>query len=356
MDKHRKLQLPSNVSQDLCIETGIDIGDGTRVLYRPGSRHSSYTYSISQRYPDEWFGCNLVISPLLTRLYGIRPKLRRSSRFRNGLCIYLNSRGILLFKRDALGLRTGTCSRIVSVPPILGRRGKTCVLRFIEGFQYADGSFVAGTRPCVKITTSSLELHSEILEAAAGLSVACSSSRDHPHVGFSTRIYGEDRILGWLKDVPLLNPIQIAKFLVWKEYGECPPGLFLSQYCSILIGESPLRSVTRDAMRNTGRQELFRESVDQLVRFALAKQPLTLSEVTEETVARSLQAAHQSLRRLIKNGEAKRVDENGRNAVGLTTQGIHSISKLEEAWKRLEHVNCRISPLKSYQRDFLRPR
>ena len=76
MDKHRRLQLPNMVTGDLCLETGLDVGDGTRTMYRPGQRHSSYVYSVAQRFPDEWFGTIFVISPLIASLYGVTPKIR----------------------------------------------------------------------------------------------------------------------------------------------------------------------------------------------------------------------------------------------------------------------------------------
>ena len=44
-DKHRGTHFPSITSDDVCLETGIDVGDGTHVVYKPGIRHLSYTYS-----------------------------------------------------------------------------------------------------------------------------------------------------------------------------------------------------------------------------------------------------------------------------------------------------------------------
>jgi len=46
-DKHRGTRFPQTIDDDVCLETGIDLGDGTHILFKPGMRHSSYTYSIS---------------------------------------------------------------------------------------------------------------------------------------------------------------------------------------------------------------------------------------------------------------------------------------------------------------------
>ena len=68
-DKHRGTRLPLIIDDDLCLETGIDLGDGTHIVFKPGMRHSSYIYSISQHYPDEWFGEVRSISPTIEYLW-----------------------------------------------------------------------------------------------------------------------------------------------------------------------------------------------------------------------------------------------------------------------------------------------
>ena len=67
-DKHRGTRLPLTIDDDLCLETGIDLGDGTHIVFKPGMRHSSYIYSISQHYPDEWFGGSFVLYHLLSNV------------------------------------------------------------------------------------------------------------------------------------------------------------------------------------------------------------------------------------------------------------------------------------------------
>jgi len=195
-DKHRGIRFPLAIDDDVCLETGIDLGDGTHILFRPGMRHSSYTYSISQRYPDEWFGGRFVLYPLLSKLYGIGPKFRKSSPQRNGICVYLNSRAVLLFKCRALGLSSGERSRVASIPSFVKTRGRDSILRFLEGFQYADGSFVCGNSPCVRVTTSSWRLAQELDATADEIPVRHSISRDHPTTGFSLRISGEKASVG----------------------------------------------------------------------------------------------------------------------------------------------------------------
>ena len=236
-DKHRGTRFPQTIDDDVCLETGTDLWDGTHILFKPGMRHSSYTYSISQRYPDEWFGARFVLYPLLSNLYGISPTLRKSSPRRNGICVYLNSRAVLLFKCRVFGLSSGERSRVASIPSFVKTRGRDSILRFLEGFQYADGSFVCGKSPCVRVTTSSWRLAQELDATADEIPVRHSISRDHPTTGFSLRINEEKGIRRWIRLVPLLNPVQISKFLIWSRLSECPPRLFLRQCAGLLLGD-----------------------------------------------------------------------------------------------------------------------
>lgn len=244
-DKHRGVQLPWEFNEDICLETGVDLGDGTRVIYRPGERHSSFIYSISQRFPDEWFGCKFILAPLMTNLYGVSPRLRSSSPHRKGICIYINSRAVVLFKHRILGLPVGECSRIASIPSFVRVRGEEAIAQFFEGYQYADGSFVGGVGPCVRVTTSSQVLCRDLEHMGEKLSLRFSITRDHPRFGFSMRVFEENSMNRWLHFVPLLNPVQIAKYLVWKTYSECPPRLHLVQYLQLLLGECAPESFSK---------------------------------------------------------------------------------------------------------------
>ncbi len=348
LDKHRGVHLPTFTTDEVCLEAGIDLGDGTHILYKPGARHSSYIYSISQRYPDEWFATNFILSNLLLALYGIRPKLRSSSPRRNGICVYLNSRAVLLFKRQVLGLPSGERSRKVSVPVVIRARGDEGLLRFFEGYQYADGSFVCGSRPCLRITTSSINLARDVRNVAERISVCYSMSRDHPLTGFSLRISQEESMRCWLKHIPLLNPIQISKFLIWQRYSECPPRLFLSQCVSLLIGESHPATFPKEPSAEILRTR-FLQSVDLLTLFLISKQAFGLWDLARASAARSIGAILASVNRLRKDGLVNREMFRGQTRYLLKPRGVELVGHLEEAWQTIRGINSRIESLNSYE-------
>src|SRR5437667_11019771 len=67
-DKHRGTRLPLTIDDDLCLETGIDLGDGTHIVFKPGMRHSSYIYSIFQPYQDVWFVWRFVLFHIISNV------------------------------------------------------------------------------------------------------------------------------------------------------------------------------------------------------------------------------------------------------------------------------------------------
>jgi len=348
-DKHRGTRFPQTIDDDVCLETGIDLGDGTHILFKPGMRHSSYTYSISQRYPDEWFGARFVLYPLLSKLYGISPTLRKSSPRRNGICVYLNSRAVLLFKCRALGLSSGERSRVASIPSFVKTRGRDSILRFLEGFQYADGSFVCGNSPCVRVTTSSWRLAQELDATANEIPIRHSISRDHPTTGFSLRISGEKGIRRWIRLVPLLNPVQISKFLIWRRLSECPPRLFLRQSVGLLLGDiSPTSLMLRQSPKDY--QKRFLESIDLLTLFVLRSASLPINDITKESVGRSREATQESIKRLRIEGLVRNLCSYKQPSYTPSSDGFELIERFEEAWEMIRRENSRIFPLKSYER------
>ncbi len=348
LDKHRGVHLPTFTTDELCLEAGIDLGDGTHVLYKPGTRHSSYIYSISQRYPVEWFATNFILAKLLSGLDRLRPKLRSSSPRRNGICAYLNSRAVLLFKRQVLGLPSGERSRIVSVPAVIRARGDEGLMRFFEGYQYADGSFVCGSRPCLRITTSSIDLARDMRNLAERISAGYSMSRDHLSTGFSLRISKEDSMRCWFEHIPLLNPIQISKFLIWQRYSECPPRLFLSQCVSLLLGESRPATFPKEPSPKILRTR-FLQSVDLLTLFLISKQIFGLWDLARASTARSIEATLASVGRLRRDGLVTRETFQEQTRYLLKPRGVELLGHLDEAWQTIRRNNSRIEPLNSYE-------
>jgi len=115
----------------------------------------------------------------------------------------------------------------------------------------------------------------------------------------------------WMDYIPLLNPVQIAKFLTWQKYSECPAGLFLSQYIDLVSGDISFRKFSINSRRKMDRVPLFQESVDLVTRFALGNGPVSMVELARRTVARTVYEAKKSVDRLDRLGFVKLSILNG---------------------------------------------
>jgi len=265
------------------------------------------------------------LCPLLSKIYGISPRFRKSSPRRIGVCVYLNSRAVVLFKCRILGLSSGERSGSVSIPSFVKAGGRDSILRFLEGFQYADGSFVCANSPCVRITTSSLKLATEIDATANEIS------------GFSLRITGEG-IRQWVRFVRLLNPVEVSKFLVWNTLSECPPRLFLRQCVSLLLGDVvPADFLTRQS--DEDHKKRFLGSVDLLTLFVLRNDSLNADGLVTESVARSREAAVRSVKRLRRDGFLRNSLCGKPSSYSLSSKGVELIEQFEEAWEIIRHEN-----------------
>lgn len=149
--------------------------------------------------------------------------------------------------------------------------------------------------------------------------------------------------------IPLLNPVQIAKFLTWQKYSECPAGLFLSQYIDLVSGDISFRKFSINSRRKMDRVPLFQESVDLVTRFALGKGPVSMVDLARRTVARTVYEAKKSVDRLDRLGFVKLSILNGQCIVSLTPAGLKSVDAFQEAWESFRRINPRIFPLKSYE-------
>jgi len=240
-------------------------------------------------------------------------------------------------------LSRGERSRVASIPPFVKTRGRNSILRFLEGYQYAEGSFVCGNSPCVRITTSSFTLAQELDATADEIPVG-----RYPTTGFSLRISREGDIRRWLHHVPLLNPVQISKFLVWNRFSECPSRLFLRQCVGLLLGDTSPGALSKDRSSNDY-QRRFLESVDLLTLFILHNHSLTIDDLAMKSVARSKEAIRESIRRLESKGLLRNSQSDQQTSYALSSNGSELIERFEEAWKMIRHENPRIFPLKSYQ-------
>jgi hypothetical protein len=315
LDKHRQLCLPDRPTRELSLETGIDLGDGS-LFHTPATvaRNSYYVYSISQRFPDEWFGIECFLKPLIERLYNLRPKSKRSSLSRNGINVYIYSKGLFLFKKQVLALTAGHRSRNIALPSVLSHSLEHQA-SFWSGYQYADGSFYCrrNGNPIIKITTSSLSLINSLRYFAKTLGVDFVFGREHPDVGFSLRIYPEPSLIKWLQHVPLLNPVHLARFVLWRSGLRYLPGFHFSQYMDLVLGVREISQFSADYVRNKSQRQYLDETADPVSLVCLGKSSMAFNDWWHLANLRGVEEGELTVRRLLAhNYLTRRTDDTCR--------------------------------------------
>lgn len=337
LDKHRHLHLPDHFTPELSLETGIDLGDGS-LFCSPsiGSRGSYYVYSISQRFPDEWFGIELFLKPLILRLYNLKPKSKRSSASRNGINLYTYSKGLFLYKTRVLNLPSGTRSRNLTLPIALPNSFEH-QRRFWSGYQYSDGSFYCQkmARPVIKITSSSLELMNYLQDFANVVGVDYSFGKEHPTVGYSLRISSEPSLNKWVEHVPLLNPVHVARFLLWRSGCTFPKGLHLAQYMGLALGFQEASQLTASCETDEIRRRYLDETLQLVCNACIGTRSITPDGLRVSANLRNVEHAEALLRDLFECGLVTRALHGNTSCTELTDRGQSRFAELKTFWSKL---------------------
>jgi hypothetical protein len=338
LDKHRELHLPDRLTPELSLEMGIDLGDGC-LFHSPviSRRGSYYVCSISQRFPDEWFGIELILKPLVKRLYNLMPKSKHSSLSRNGINVYTYSRGLFFFKSKVLGLPAGPRSADIVLPSVLSHSIHEA--RFWTGYQYADGSFycTGSTRPVIKLTSSSPRLLTSLRRFARLLGVEFSFGREHSGTGYSVRILSEQSIMKWVEHVPLLNPVHAARFFLWRSGTGCPPGLHLSQYMDLALGAKDGSDLAQN-VGEQGQRRYLEESVFLISLACIGHRRIGFDDWWHRANLASCEHAKMTVKSLVKEGYVRKSGDADECWLELKDRGFARLKELDLFFGKLDEI------------------
>lgn len=339
-DVRRGVTIPSTVSDELCISIGIDIGDAYLTRW-PGTDlvHGYYRYAVCQGYPNEWFGARFFLSSLLTKLYGLPPKLWRH-RTRMGIILGYDSKAIFTFKSRVLNFHVGEGkARKVTLPAIFEeltvRRKALCLL----GLHYADGTltFSRGRTPVVAFSTASHRLATQIQGffdcsgyRTEKMPYGCQGVARHY---LKIRIAGESQFLKWLEEIGLLNPIHIARYATWKRFGYCPPALQMAQYFSILADRADPNDFPKKSGVKSKNHDLLRDTVVLATLLAAGGQPIEIEKLEKSAC---LVDAFCTISAMVDLGLLKW--EEGRRVVS-TDKGIDLIESFINIWNSFQRYS-----------------
>lgn len=224
-----------NITKNLAYETGVHIGDGN--LYSKGRTHK-ITYSGNLENEEIYY--IEVLQPILEEVYQIKPAVIRNEN-KNVILLVLNSKQVAEFKINTLNLPNGKKTHIL-IPKII-KQNPELLIECIKGIGDTDFSLSFKknrkgiyNEPRIELFSSSTELVNELNESLLSLNFTVTKEQKIRR-GFlenRLRIYGKRNLELWMQKISFLNPYRLAKYKVWKKFGEVLPYQSYADYLKLL--------------------------------------------------------------------------------------------------------------------------
>lgn len=224
----KRITIPKGMSPELAEEIGIHIGDGS-LLIRPDSGHYEYYICLSTEEREYMkHACELMQS-----LYSLKGHVREEQGSRSLLALF-SSKQLALWKLS-IGLPSGRKGQIDIPEYVLTSK---FVLDCIRGIFDTDGSFTFKKSykdvhyyPVIKLTVKSRVLISRIhgILSKSGFTTythfdeKVKSSTGTISIEHSLFVSGKESLELWMRKIGSQSLTHISKYLIWKEFGFCPP-------------------------------------------------------------------------------------------------------------------------------------
>ena len=227
-DVSRGITIPEKITGLVAEEAGWHAGDGS--LYKPQTG-VEYNYCLGGD-PNEEKEFYDYIKESIKKIYNLDVKIRKLSRG-NLLGVVLSSKAIFTYKKY-LGFPIGNKSKIVETPKIiLNSKGKKIKSAFIRGLADTDFSLVFAKKhkqkhyyPNIVGSLNSKKLISQVAGMLRDLGFRVTEKtqpRKDKNTQYIVKIQGVEQLEKWIKEISFNNPKHMTKYLVWKEFGFCPP-------------------------------------------------------------------------------------------------------------------------------------
>lgn len=184
---------------------------------------------------DEEHFCRMILVPLITKLFGIRPSVHKKNQ--NAFAITFVSKKVLSYLTSEISIPLGQAKK--TVPGWVAQSSMKTKVAFIRGLFDADGSLIFSRKTYPKEIYPSLELKSvdhDILEWVAGvlLELGFRVSLGRSVEIWVLRINGREMLTRWMKKIGTENLKHTSKYEVWQRLGYCPSGTTVPERLRLL--------------------------------------------------------------------------------------------------------------------------
>jgi len=254
-DKYSKISLPNNLNEELAEFVGIIIGDG-HLSHQIRKYSNFYSLTISCNYTEDMDYFNNVINPLFEKLFNAR-----LSTIKNKKLNYFNavkcSKSVVNFLNLNFSIPIGNKTSDVKVPQCILRTNDSIKCAFVRGLTDTDFSLAFQNRkqfhsyPIIKCSLKSKLIIFQLSEILVGLGFKARLAFNERNfdkrfnVNYERHLVylsGKDNLEKWISLIGFNNPRLHSKYLIWQNFGFCPPNTTLEQRKQILAGSIDPRS------------------------------------------------------------------------------------------------------------------
>lgn len=224
-DKRRLVTIPPEMSPELAEEIGIHVGDGNLFIKE---REGIFLFRVSGHLIDDIIFHEEFIQNLFKKLFNL--KLRTVKRpSRNEVSSEIKSKAVACFKRS-LGLPAGP-KTFIRIPEDIKK--EVFLLKcFIRGLVDTDFSLSLNDVFSLRLNTSSKTLAFDTEEALRKLGF---HPARFPSGGTTHVMLGKKKdVFKFIEDIGFHNSKHESKFLIWKEFRDCPPFLSTPERLAVL--------------------------------------------------------------------------------------------------------------------------
>lgn len=329
-DINKGTRIPKRLDGKLGEEIGVFLGDGYLSDY---SRHFELGFS-GHSSEDRLYLLN-YLQPLMKKLYNHRGTIIESAE-NHTIEVRFWSKAIFIFHSKVLGLPVGKKNPSLRIPNAILDSSEDVILRCMRGLADTDASLTFKRRgkkvpyyPVIKIELASRKIMEQIANILENFNLdvtAVYNVKNDNNISHQIELNGAKNLEKWMNIIGFRNPKHLAKYLLWRKNGYCPP-IPTSEKLKILIN----REKRSNSWESLPVRYLWRR---RKILHHLGRQAICNSDLSKE-IGEHRNTTYSQLKRLEKMGLARRVPLDRKTTLWKTTKESKKYLQVPETVRTL---------------------